>query len=49
MIKSKLLLVLLMVVVLAAALKGIGLNPIRPLKLNKGASTKYMFFINPET
>jgi hypothetical protein len=49
MIKSNRLLILLMVVVLATALKGIGLNPIRPLKLNKGASTKYMFFINPET
>lgn len=45
--KSNRLLILLLVIALAAALKGIGLNPIRPLKLNKGATTKYMFFINP--
>ena len=47
--RSNRLLILLTVIVLAASLNGIGLNPIRPLKLNKGASTKYMFFINPET
>ena len=49
MIQSKHFLLLLSVIVLTSALKGIGLNAIRPLKLNKGASTKYMFFINPET
>ena len=41
--------VLLLLLSTAAGLTGIGLNPIRPLKLNKGSSTKYMFFINPET
>lgn len=34
---------------LALAITGVGLNPIRPLQLNKGLSTKYMFYINPET
>lgn len=34
---------------LALSITGVGLNPIRPLQLNKGLSTKYMFFINPET
>ena len=41
--------VLIIMLGLASALTGIGLNPIRPLKLNKGKSTKYMFFINPQT
>lgn len=43
--------IIVLVILLQAvtALTGIGLNPIRPLKLNKGSSTKYMFFINPET
>lgn len=36
-------------VCLAVAITGVGLNPIRPLQLNKGLSTKYMFYINPET
>ncbi len=49
MIKAYRVIVLLALVALASAINGIGLNPIRPLKLNKGASTKYMFFINPET
>ena len=49
MIKTREIIVLLTLVVLGAALTGIGLNPIRPLKLNKGASTKYMLFINPQT
>lgn len=26
---------------------GIGLNPIRPLHLNKGKITKYLFYIDP--
>lgn len=41
--------VLVLLLSAAVALTGVGLNPIRPLKLNKGSSTKYMFFINPET
>jgi hypothetical protein len=35
-------------VAIALAITGIGMNPIRPLHLNKGLSTKYMFFIEPE-
>jgi hypothetical protein len=31
-----------------SAITGVGLNPIRPLQLNQGISTKYMFYINPE-
>ena len=34
-------------VALTLSIVGIGLNSIRPLHLNKGLSTKYMFFINP--
>jgi hypothetical protein len=49
MIKTTRIVVLLALVALATALVGVGLNAIRPLKLNKGASTKYMFFLNPET
>ena len=49
MIKIQTIIVLLLMLGLASALTGIGLNPIRPLKLNKGKSTKYMFFINPQT
>lgn len=41
--------VLLLLLTMGSALTGVGLNPIRPLKLNKGSSTKYMFFLNPET
>lgn len=33
----------------ALAITGVGLNPIRPLQLNRGLSTRYMFYINPET
>lgn len=40
------LIALLMVAV--SSITGVGLNPIRPLQLNKGISTKYMFYINPE-
>lgn len=47
MIKIRTFIVLILLVGLASALTGIGLNPIRPLKLNKGKSTKYMFYINP--
>jgi hypothetical protein len=32
---------------LTLSITGVGLNPIRPLQLNKGLSTKYMFYINP--
>ena len=49
MIKVQHILLLLSVLSIVSAIKGIGLNPIRPLQLNKGSSTKYMFFINPET
>ena len=42
-------LVLLSLLVLGLAITGIGLNPIRPIQLNKGLTTKYMFYINPET
>jgi len=34
--------------VVTSSITGVGLNPIRPLQLNKGMSTKYMFYINPE-
>lgn len=34
---------------LCLSITGVGLNPIRPLQLNQGYSTKYMFYINPET
>jgi hypothetical protein len=34
---------------LALSITGVGLNPIRPAQLNKGQTTKYMFYINPET
>lgn len=40
---------LLALATLTLAITGIGLNPIRPVHLNKGLSTKYMFNINPET
>ena len=49
MIKVQTFIVLILLVGLVTALTGIGLNPIRPLKLNKGKSTKYMFFIDPQT
>ena len=49
MIKIHTIIVIILLVGLASSLTGIGLNPIRPLKLNKGKSTKYMFFINPQT
>lgn len=32
---------------LCLSITGVGLNPIRPLQLNQGYSTKYMFYINP--
>jgi hypothetical protein len=34
---------------LTLSITGVGLNPIRPLQLNKGLSTRYLFYINPET
>lgn len=49
MIKAHPVIVLAALAAVALAIAGIGLNPIRPLKLNKGSSTPYMFFINPET
>lgn len=40
--------ILTTLIAVVMAITGIGLNPIRPLQLNKGQSTKYMFYINPE-
>lgn len=48
MFKPVEMLVLLLLVSGCLAITGIGMNPIRPLQLNKGQSTKYMFYINPE-
>ena len=43
------LLVLLLVLLLGAhALDGVGLNPIRPYQLNKGQKTKYLFSIQTQ-
>ena len=39
--------VLLALIAAVAGITGVGLNPIRPLQLNKGKSTKYMFYIQP--
>ena len=43
------LIVVLGLLAAVSGLTGVGLNPIRPLQLNKGKATKYMFFIQPET
>jgi hypothetical protein len=47
MITSLQIIALLSLATLALTITGVGLNPIRPLQLNKGISTKYMFYINP--
>lgn len=49
MIKLEHIIVLLTLITLASTITGVGLNPIRPLQMNKGLSTKYMFYIDPET
>ncbi len=48
MIKHTKIIVLLSLLLTTLSITGVGLNPIRPLQLNKGSSTKYMFYINPE-
>ena len=48
MIKLIHIIVFLSVLTHVFTITGVGRNPIRPLHLNKGLSTKYMFFINPE-
>lgn len=48
MIKLLHIIVFLSVITYVLTIIGVGLNPIRPLQLNKGLSTKYMFYINPE-
>jgi len=48
MIKLTKILIFITAITVVFAITGIGINPIRPLHLNKGLSTKYMFYINPE-
>ena len=42
------LILLCSLVLVGQCISGVGLNPIRPLQMNKGYQTLYMFFINPE-
>jgi hypothetical protein len=49
MIRPVQIIALLSLLALTLAITGVGLNPIRPLQSNQGISTKYMFYINPET
>lgn len=42
------LILLCSLVLVGNCISGVGLNPIRPLQMNKGYQTLYMFFINPE-
>ncbi len=48
MMRSLQIIALLCLVTGVLGITGIGLNPIRPLHLNKGKITKYLFYIDPE-
>ncbi len=37
-----------LILVVAYSIQGVGLNPIKPLQLNKGKQTSYLFSIDTE-